>query len=79
MMRKIFILSLLLITMLLVFGCQSSTTTSPTTTASPTTPVVGNKVGDLAPNFQLQDLGDNTVSLSGFNGSPVIINFWRTT
>ena len=73
MMRKLFVLPLFLVAMLLFLGCQSSINTSPTT------PVVGNKVGNIAPDFQLQELGGNTVSLSGFSGSPVIINFWRTT
>lgn len=91
MMRKLFILPALLVAMLLVFGCQqSSTTTSPTitsptttsptttspTTTSPKTIVVGNEVGNLAPDFQLQDLKGNTVILSSLKGSPVILNFW---
>jgi len=82
-------LSLLLIivlvpSLLLVFSCQSSTNTSPATsgnitTNSPATIVVGNKVGNLAPDFQLQNLEGNTVSLSDLRGSPVVINFWKTT
>ena len=36
------------------------------------------KVGDQAPNFQLYDLGGNTVTLSEYRGSIVFINFWAT-
>ncbi|HYM37128.1 MAG TPA: TlpA disulfide reductase family protein [Nitrospiraceae bacterium] len=36
------------------------------------------KVGDPAPNFQLYDLGGNTVTLSEYRGSIVFINFWAT-
>jgi peroxiredoxin len=36
------------------------------------------KVGDLAPNFQLYDLGGNAVTLSEYRGSIVFINFWAT-
>ncbi len=36
------------------------------------------KVGDPAPNFQLYDLNGNAVSLSGYRGSIVFINFWAT-
>ena len=81
-MKGIKLIFLILVAMLLFLGCQqSSTNTSPTTTntttTSPIAPIVGNKIYDLAPDFQLQDLEGNTVSLSDFRGSPVIINFWR--
>lgn len=35
-------------------------------------------VGKKAPAFELQDLEGNTVSLSDFSGSPILINFWYT-
>ena len=78
----LFLINILVASLLLVYGCQSSTTISPattdnTTTTNPTTPVVGNKVGNLAPGFQLKDLEGNTISLNDLRGSPVIINFWR--
>ena len=38
----------------------------------------GTKEGDKAPDFQLQDLEGNTVSLSEFRGSQVMLNFWAT-
>ena len=36
------------------------------------------EIGSLAPDFQLQDLDGNTVSLSDLRGSPVMLNFWAT-
>ena len=88
-MKGIKLIFLILVAMLLILGCQQSpttdttspTNTSPTTTTTKTTiivtPIVGNKIYDLAPDFHLQDLEGNTVSLSDFRGSPVIIKFWR--
>ncbi len=38
----------------------------------------GAQVGQLAPNFEGQDLDGNLVRLSDFQGSPVIVNFWAT-
>ena len=35
-------------------------------------------MGKPAPDFTLEDLGGNKVSLSGFKGKPVLINFWAT-
>jgi len=36
------------------------------------------RVGDAAPDFQLDDLEGNAVSLSDFRGKPVLLNFWVT-
>jgi len=36
------------------------------------------KVGDVAPDFTLQNLEGQTVKLSDFSGKPVLINFWAT-
>lgn len=36
------------------------------------------KVGERAPDFQLQNLEGETISLSDFRGKPVLINFWAT-
>ncbi|MFH1032723.1 MAG: redoxin domain-containing protein [Chloroflexota bacterium] len=61
-----------------------SETTIPTivptenTTPPKTTPVEGIRKGNLAPDFQLQSLDGNTVSLSGLRGKPVLLNFWAT-
>ena len=38
----------------------------------------GVEVGNLAPDFQLQDLNGQTVSISNLRGKPVLINFWAT-
>ncbi|MFH1648008.1 MAG: TlpA disulfide reductase family protein [Chloroflexota bacterium] len=34
--------------------------------------------GRTAPDFQLQSLGGETVSLSGLRGQPVMVNFWAS-
>ena len=39
---------------------------------------VSAEVGQLAPNFEGQDLDGNLVRLSDFQGQPVILNFWAT-
>ncbi len=38
----------------------------------------GPDVGQLAPNFQLQDLAGNVVELAAMRGQPVVLNFWAT-
>lgn len=38
----------------------------------------GVQVGDEAPDFTLTDINGNTVSLSDFEGQPVIVNFWTS-
>ena len=38
----------------------------------------GAQVGNLALDFELQDLDGQTISLSGLRGSPVMLNFWAT-
>jgi thiol-disulfide isomerase/thioredoxin len=45
--------------------------------ASPT-PVEGTTVGNLAPDFQVQDVDGKPVSLSELRGKPAILNFWAT-
>jgi thiol-disulfide isomerase/thioredoxin len=40
--------------------------------------VTGNRIGNQAINFQLEDLNGRTVSLSEIRGNPVILNFWAT-
>jgi thiol-disulfide isomerase/thioredoxin len=39
---------------------------------------VGTQTGNLAPDFQLQNLDGQTVSLSSLRGNPVMLNFWAT-
>ncbi|MFC1901293.1 TlpA family protein disulfide reductase [Chloroflexota bacterium] len=35
-------------------------------------------VGSIAPDFKLQSLDGESVSLSDYSGTPVLINFWAT-
>jgi len=42
------------------------------------TVTVGTKTGKLAPDFTLEDLDGNQVSLSDFRGKTVFLNFWAT-
>ena len=52
----------------LLSGCASSGTTSGH----------GPEIGKLAPDFTLNDLDGQEVSLSGLRGKPVLLNFWAT-
>ena len=38
----------------------------------------GPEIGKLAPDFTLTGLDGQEVSLSGFRGQPVLLNFWAT-
>lgn len=57
------ILLVILLSGLLITGC---------------TPSQGIGVGNLAPDFQLDSLDGQTVSLSDLRDKPVLINFWTT-
>jgi len=46
--------------------------------APPSTPNIGTQAGNLAPNFQLNNLEGKLVSLSDLRGKPVMLNFWGT-
>lgn len=70
------ILPIILPLMLLVAGCQPSPETPAGT--SPTAPVERPQVGKLAPDFQLENLDGEAISLSNLRGNPVLINFWAT-
>lgn len=66
-------------------GANSTTPTTQPTPQTPATesspaPVIpeGINIGNVAPDFQLQTLTGQTVSLSGLRGKPVLINFWAT-
>lgn len=67
------ILLVMLTTALLVAGCIT------VNGQNGTNPGPAPQVGESAPDFQLQSLDGQTVSLSGFQGQPVLINFWQTT
>ena len=60
------ILPVVLTLVLLLAGCSAGSES------------LGARVGNLAPDFQLQNLDGQTVSLSDFRGKPVLINFWAT-
>jgi len=70
------ILPVILVSVLLVTGCQP--VSEPPGGTSSTTLVEGSQVGDLAPDFQLQNLNGELVSLSELRGRPVMLNFWAT-
>jgi peroxiredoxin len=36
------------------------------------------KVGEPAPEFKLSLLDGRTVSLKGFRGKPILVNFWHS-
>ena len=38
----------------------------------------GPKIGEVAPDFMLQKLGSDTVSLADYRGKVVFLNFWAT-
>jgi len=58
-------LVLVLTSGLVMAGCSPSSTQ-------------GVEVGNLAPDFQLQNLDGQTVSLGNLRGKSVLINFWAT-
>lgn len=60
------ILVLILTAGLLISGCSSSSEPE------------GPQIGNLAPDFQLQNLEGETISLSGLRGKPVFVNFWAS-
>lgn len=44
--------------------------------SSPSTPTYGTKAGDLAPEFQFENIDGKVVSLSDLKGKPLFINLW---
>jgi len=78
------ILPVILTLVLLVSGCSADSEPpdgeSPTAPdgKNSTAPVEGTQAGNLAPDFQLQNLDGQTVSLSNLRNKPVLINFWAT-
>jgi len=59
-----------LLTLLLLTGCDSST--------SEPQALKGGLVGRVAPDFTLTDMAGQQVTLSQFRGKVVILNFWAT-
>ncbi len=70
------ILPIILALVLLLAGCSAGS--EPPDETSPTAPVEGSQVATLAPDFQLQNLDGQDISLSDLQGKPVLINFWAT-
>ena len=70
------ILPVILTLVLLLAGCSAGP--EPPGGENPTTPVEDAQVGNLAPDFQLQSLDGQTISLGDLRGKPVLINFWAT-
>lgn len=70
------ILPVILILALLLTSCSAGSKTPDE--ESPTVPVEGTKVGNIAPDFQLQNLEGQIVSLASLRGKPVLINFWTS-
>ncbi len=69
-------LPVILTLVLLLAGCSAGS--EPLDGKSPTVPVKGIQVGNLAPDFQLQSLDGQTISLGDLRGKPVLINFWAS-
>lgn len=63
--RLIAILVVILTAGLVITGCTAG--------SEPTA-----AVGNVAPDFQLQNLDGQSITLSGLKGNPVLINFWAT-
>ena len=59
---------------------SSPTASAPTASASPDSPAVkvGTRIGYTAPDFTLQTIEGQQVSLSDYRGKPVILNFWAS-
>jgi len=70
------ILPVILTLVLLVTGCSADS--EPPDEESQAAPVEGAQLDNLAPDFQLQNLDGQTVSLSNLRNKPVLINFWAT-
>lgn len=73
MLKKLITAAVVLAALLVLVGCPSPAS------QNGTGPTVGFSVGDLTPDFELQNLEGEMVTLSGLRGSPVMINFWTTT
>ena len=63
---------------LVIAGCSPGPAPQALAPSSIPSPDVGTRVGNLAPDFQLLDLDQEPVSLSGLRGKPVVLNFWAT-
>ena len=67
--------------LIVLFGLPTPGEVSITAPRGPGTPeVIGASpyTGAVAPDFKLQDLGGNTITLADAKGHPLLINFWAT-
>ncbi|MFC1929588.1 TlpA family protein disulfide reductase [Chloroflexota bacterium] len=60
---------------LVAVNCSRSLKTSAETADGS---VSGTNIGNLAPDFQMQSLSGEDVSLQSFRGRPVLLNFWAS-
>jgi len=67
--KKIMTVLVLLVTLVLLIGCDSGTESQVS---------AGGSVADVAPDFTLTDMAGNEVSLAQFKGKVVVLNFWAT-
>ena len=61
---------------ILIIGLALALASSLTACAEP--PEVGTEVGNIAPDFTLQTIDGETVTLSDFRGKIVMVNIWLT-
>ena len=64
---SVLILAMVLVGSLIAMGCSAGRN-----------PTGVPEIGNLAPDFQLDNLDGQSVSLSDFRGKPVLVNFWAS-
>ena len=64
---SVLILAMVLVGSLIAMGCSAGRN-----------PTGVPEIGNLAPDFQLDNLDGQSVSLSDYRGKPVLVNFWAT-
>ena len=69
--RGLKIISAIILLLVFLPGLVSGCSANPATPQAPVT-------GSLAPDFQLQNLDGQAVSLNDLRGKPVMVNFWAT-
>jgi thiol-disulfide isomerase/thioredoxin len=77
-MKILAVLYLSLVCVILSEGCSTAYPLTTATALPVITIVEGNRIGNLALDFQLQNLNGQSISLSGLRGKPIILNFWAT-
>ena len=73
-------LPIILALVLLVIGCSAGFEPAGSRVEEPAEPsrLILPRVGGIAPDFQLQGLNGETISLSELRGTPVMLYFWAT-